>query len=184
MLGNVGHWIFASDHTKGIFESDVLNENIVLLNVSLFHMRALEIKGEPFLNTRHAGTPGEIQKQGKIQDNRSRKNRISTQKVDLDLHFITKPSEDIDIVPAFLGVTARRIIIDPDFVVQITVQIRVKLRLKDRIENSCFRDFLRFKTVRVIKPVLKSFPAIGTSLSSANCSRTGESADRFGAPLA
>ena len=69
-------------------------------------------------------------------------NRIPAEEVDLDLHRIAEPSEDVDVVPALLGVAARRIVIDPHRVIQILVQLRIELRLQDLVEHAQLGLFL------------------------------------------
>src|SRR5207247_378594 len=56
---------------------------------------------------------------------------IAAQEVDLDLHRIAEPSEDVDVVPSFLVVAAGRIVVDPHLVEHVAVQLGILVRLED-----------------------------------------------------
>ena len=58
---------------------------------------------------------------GQIEDDRRRQDRVATQEVDLDLHRVAEPAEDVDVVPAFLVVAARWVVVDADDVVEVLV---------------------------------------------------------------
>src|SRR5262249_47331986 len=94
-----------------------LNKQIVLgIDRGGMH-RALEVEREPFLNAAHSGALRQVEEQHEIKDNRSGQNRVATKEVHLDLHRISKPSEDVDVVPALFVVAARRVVIDAHDVV-------------------------------------------------------------------
>jgi predicted rRNA methylase YqxC with S4 and FtsJ domains len=48
-----------------------------------------------------------IHKQNQIERKRRSQNRIAAKKIYLDLHRVTHPAKDVDIVPTFLGVAPR-----------------------------------------------------------------------------
>ena len=81
------------------------------------------------------GALRQIHEQHQVQHQRRRQNRIAAQEIDLDLHRVAQPPEDVDVVPAFFGVAARRIILDPDLVVELLVQVRVKVPLQDVLQR-------------------------------------------------
>src|SRR5690606_9787217 len=86
-----------------------LDEDVVLGIHLGSVLGALEVERQPLLDSRAAGAVGQVHEQGQIQDQGSGQDRVFAQKVDLDLHRISQPSEDVDVVPAFLVVTPRRV---------------------------------------------------------------------------
>src|SRR5216117_243002 len=97
--------------------------------------RTFEVKTQPFLNAAHPAALGQIEEQHKVQDDRRSKNAVAAQEIDLDLHGITKPPVDIDVVPSFFIVSARRIVVNSHFVSEILIEIRIELGLKNLIQN-------------------------------------------------
>ena len=88
-----------------------------------------KVERQPFLDSLHTGPLRQVHEQHQVQHQRSGQNRVPAEKVDLYLHWIPQPTGNIDVVPALLGVAARRVIVDADRVVEILVQHRVKVRL-------------------------------------------------------
>ncbi len=122
----MGDQVFAHHPAQGVLQLHGLNEEIVL-RVQLFGAhRRFEIEAEPFLDATHAGALGEIEEKREVEHDGRGKNRIAAEKIDFDLHGIAEPAEDIDVVPAFFIVTARRIVIDADLVVNLAVEIRIE----------------------------------------------------------
>ena len=78
----------------------------------------------------------------KVERQRSGEDRVTAQEIDLDLHGVTEPAEDIDVVPTLFVVTAGRVVVDADLVVNIFVEVGVKLGLKDVLQHAELRDFL------------------------------------------
>src|SRR6516225_5502680 len=113
--------------------------------------RTLEVKTQPFLNAAHAATLGKIQEENQVQNDRRRQNAVSAQEIDFDLHGITEPSVDIDVIPSFLIISSRRIVMNAYFVREILVKIRIKLRLKDLIKDRQFAFFLGLEGIRIVK---------------------------------
>src|SRR5207244_6594132 len=73
----------------------------------------LKVKAQPFLdaNVLQFRSPlCQVEEQDQIENDRCRQNRVTAEKIDLDLHGIAEPAEDIDIVPTFFVITAWRII--------------------------------------------------------------------------
>src|SRR2546425_2226583 len=50
--------------------------------------------------------------------------------------FRSEPSKDVDVVPAFFVISARRVVINAHLVVHLAVELRVQLRLKNIFERS------------------------------------------------
>src|SRR5436189_6368542 len=89
-----------------VLEFRLLDEEVVLGVQAGGELRALEVEREPFLNARQSRPAGEIKEQCQIEHDRGREDRVAAQEVDLDLHRIAQPSEDVDVVPPFLIVAA------------------------------------------------------------------------------
>ena len=49
---------------------------------------------------------------------------------------IAEPSEDVDVVPAFLVVAARRVVVDADLVEDVLVEVGIELGLEDVLERA------------------------------------------------
>src|SRR5437764_15132388 len=107
--------------------------------------RTLEIETEPFLNPAHSATLGQVQEQDQIQNDRRGKNAVAAQEIDFDLHGITEPSIDIDVIPSFFIVAAGRIVMDSHLVGEILVKIRIQLRLENLIQNRQSALYFRFE---------------------------------------
>src|SRR2546428_9430601 len=99
---------FALHIAERVLELHQLNEEIVF-GVELWRVhRALEVEGEPFLDAMHPGSFGEIEEQRQIEDDRRRENAVAAQKVDLELHRVPEPPDDVDVVPPLFVVAPRR----------------------------------------------------------------------------
>src|SRR5678810_115422 len=82
------------------------------------------------LKARHAGALREIEEQGKIEHQRRRQDGVTAEKIDFDLHRVTEPPEDVDVIPALLVVAAGRIIVDAHLVIHVPVQLGVLVGLQ------------------------------------------------------
>src|SRR5216683_1280866 len=98
-----------------------------------------------------SGAVRQIQEQNKIQDNGRGKNRIAAQEINFNLHGITEPPEDVDVVPAFFVVSARRIVVDAHFVIDLAIQHGVELRLQNVLERAQLRFFLGLEGSGIIE---------------------------------
>ena len=107
--------------------------------------RRFEVEAQPLLDALHAGALGEVEKQHQVEYERRGEDRIAAQEIDLDLHRIAEPAEDIDVVPAFFLVSARRIVIDFHRVKKVLVKFRIQIWLQDLVQYAELRFFLRFK---------------------------------------
>src|SRR5438309_2868731 len=100
--------LFAFQVPQRVLQLHQLNEQIVFGIQTARVNRALEVERQPFLDAVHAGASGEIQEQREIQDDWRREDTVAAEKVDLELHPVAEPAHEIDVVPAFLVVAARR----------------------------------------------------------------------------
>src|SRR6202034_730778 len=94
---------------------------------------------------------GEVEEEDEVKRKRRGEDGVATEEIDLDLHRIAEPTEDIDIVPSLFVITARRVIVNADLVVNVLVEIRVKLGLKDEIEHAELRFFLGLEGFGIIE---------------------------------
>src|SRR6266498_115805 len=85
-----------------ILQLHKLDEQVMLgIQVGGAH-RALEVKRQPLLNSfaRHfRAALGKIKKEHQVENEGCGQDRIATQKVDLDLHGISQPPENVEIIP-------------------------------------------------------------------------------------
>ncbi len=151
VLGEVGDRLFAAHHAERVLEPEVLDEEVVLLHVARGRVRALEVEREPLLDARAAGAACEVEEEREVEHDGRGEDRVAAEEVDLDLHLVAEPAEDVDVVPAFLRVAVRRVIVDADFVVEVAVEVGVGLGLEDRVEHAGLRDLLGAERVRVVE---------------------------------
>src|SRR5262245_50778030 len=91
--------LFAAQVSQRVLQLHQLNEQVVFgVELRRAH-RAFEIERQPLLNPAHPGALRQVHKQSQIQDDRRGEDRITAQEIDLDLHRVTEPAEDIDVVP-------------------------------------------------------------------------------------
>ena len=127
--------IFALQMPQSIFQFYQLDKNIVFGIKSGRGLRGFEIKREPFLNALHFRTLRQIHKQSQIQNERRGENRIAAHKINFDLHLVAEPAENINRVPAFFVIAARRIIVDADDVRKIFVKFGISFRLQEYVRE-------------------------------------------------
>ena len=72
----------------------------------------LEEEAQEALDAVTAGTGCKVAQQTEVEQQWCCKDRVAAEEVDLDLHWVTHPAEDVDVVPALLVVVARWIIVD------------------------------------------------------------------------
>ena len=73
------------------------------------------------------GALREVHEQREVEDDRRREDRVAAEEVDLDLHRVAEPPEDVDVVPALLVVAARRVVVDAHHVDDVAVEVGVEL---------------------------------------------------------
>src|SRR6266852_1548652 len=102
----MGDQILATHPAQRVLELHELNENVVLgIDLGRMHRR-LEVERQPFLDSAHAGAMRQVEKQHEVEDQRRSEDRVAAEEIYFDLHRITQPSEDIDIVPSLFGIAA------------------------------------------------------------------------------
>src|ERR1700733_15960730 len=117
-----------------VLELHRLNEEIVLGIEALARLRRLQIEAQPLLNADGAKllrALGQIEEEHKIERDRRGENRIAAKEINFDLHRIAEPTENVDIVPAFFVVAARRVVVDADLVEDVLVEVGIDLGLED-----------------------------------------------------
>src|SRR5690349_5718033 len=105
--------LFALQEAQSVLQLHELNEQVVLRIDRRRVHRALEVEREPFLDAVHVRAPGEVEKQRDVEDDRRGQDAVAAEEVDLQLHRVAEPADEIDVVPPFLVVAARRIVVDP-----------------------------------------------------------------------
>src|SRR5260221_5829046 len=111
--------LFALEIPQRVLQLRQLNEQVVLgVQVGGVY-RSFEVERQPLLNATHAGALGKVEKQRDVEHDGRGQNAVAAQEVDLELHRVPQPTDQIDIVPAFLVVAARRIVINRTDVAQV-----------------------------------------------------------------
>ena len=148
--GVIQHFLPDEDAQR-VRELQMLDEEIVLgLQVRPREGR-LEIEGQPFLDAREARAPGQVEEEEQVEDDRRREDRVAAEEVDLDLHRLAEPPDDVDVVPALLGVAAGRVVLDADLVEVVAVELGVELGLEDRVEDRSLAHFLRLERAGIVE---------------------------------
>ena len=128
--------LVAAHLTDGVLEHDVLLEEVVDGHLALGEVvhGALEEEAEEALDAVTACTCCEVAQEHEVKAEGCCEDRVAAEEVDLDLHGIAHPSEDVDIVPSFFVVVAGGIVVDAHFVVVVGVEIGLSFRNEDRLE--------------------------------------------------
>src|SRR5437762_9482213 len=143
--------LFALQEAQRVLQLHELNEQIVLgIDRRRVH-RTLEVEREPLLDAVHVRALREVEKQRDVEDDRRREDAVAAEEVDLQLHRVPEPADEIDVVPPFLVVAARRIVVDPHHVAQVLVEIGIQLRLQDVVEHRFLALLLRFEGLRIVE---------------------------------
>ena len=115
----------AAHFADSVFEHYVLLEEVVdghfMLGVVVH--RALEEEAQEALYAVASGACCEVAEQYEVEAEGSCEDRVAAEEVDLDLHGVAHPAEDVEVVPAFLVVVARGIVVDADLVVGAVVVV-------------------------------------------------------------
>src|SRR5580704_7950023 len=99
-LPQVSDQVFSHHPSQRVFQLHRLNKQVMLGIKTRSRHRRLEIEAQPLLNTLHPRALCEVQEQNQIQNDRRSKNRVPAEKVHLNLHRISEPPENVDVVPA------------------------------------------------------------------------------------
>src|SRR6185437_7370236 len=97
------------------------------------------------------GALGKIHQQDQIERDGCGEDGVAAEKIDLDLHRIAKPAEDVDVIPTFFIITAWRVIVNANLVINVAVQFGVQLRLQDVIQYAELRLFLGLERLRIVE---------------------------------
>ena len=125
--------LIATHLADSVLEHYILLEQVVngdLILCVIVH-RALQEEAQEALSAKTAGAVSEVHEQTQVKAQGGCQDRITAQEVDLDLHGITHPAKDVDIVPTLLIIIAGRIIVDAHFVIVVTVQVRLLISHED-----------------------------------------------------
>ncbi len=144
----------AHDVAQRVLELHRLDEEIVLGIEAFARLRRLEVEAEPLLNADGAQLRralGEVEEQHQVERDGRGKDRVAAEEIDLDLHRVAEPAEDVDVVPALFFVAARRIVVDANLVVDVLVEIGIKLGLEDVFERAQLRLFLGLEGLRIVE---------------------------------
>ena len=114
-------------------------------------LRALEVEREPLLDAAHPGPVGEVEEEREVEDERRGEDRIAAEEVDLQLHRVAHPAEEVDAVPALLVVATGRVVVDPHLVVSIAIEFGVEIGLEDMFEDAELRLLLGLEALRVVE---------------------------------
>src|ERR1700735_3652122 len=104
----------------------MLDEEVVLGIDAGRRVGVFEVKAEPLLDAEalQAWSPrcqvheeDEVKREGRGEDG------VAAEEIYLDLHGVTEPTEDIDIVPALFVITTWRVIVNADLVVDVLVEV-------------------------------------------------------------
>src|SRR5258708_36526580 len=108
-----------------------------MLRVESFaRLRRLEIEAQPLLDAdgfERWRALGKVEEQHQVERDGSGKDRVAAEEINLDLHRIAEPSENVDVVPAFLVIAAGRVIVDANLVEDILVEVGGQTRLVDGV---------------------------------------------------
>src|SRR5215469_1494260 len=147
----VGDELLAHHPAQSVFELHRLDEEVVLgIQLRRAHGR-FEVEAEPLLNAMHSGALGQVEEEDEVEHDGRGENGVAAEKIHFDLHGIAEPAENVDIVPAFFVVAARRVIVDADLVVEIAVEFGIELRLQNIFERAEFGFLFGFERARVVE---------------------------------
>src|SRR5258708_30049531 len=96
------------DMPQRVFQLHQLNKEIVLRIKPGSRHRRLPVKAQPLLNPnvlQLRSARSQIQEEDEIQSDGRGQDRIPAQKINLDLHRIAKPTEDVNVVPTLFVIT-------------------------------------------------------------------------------
>ena len=91
-----------------------------------------------------------LREAGVVSSDRRGQNAITTQEINLDLHGIIEPAEDVDIVPALFVITPRLVIVNMHLMLIMPVQFLIELRLQNIVEHRELTVLLGSEGVRIV----------------------------------
>ncbi len=142
---------FSHEVTQGVLQFHGLDKKVVLGVQVRRTLRALEIKRKPLLDAPHFSPLSKVHEQEQIQDQRSCKDAVLAQEINLDLHRVPEPAEDIDAVPALFVVSLGRVIVDGHLVIEVPVKLRIHLGLQNGVQDRKFARLFGLERILVIQ---------------------------------
>ena len=111
--------LIASHFADSILQHGVLLEEVVdrFLALGVVVHRSLEEEREETLDTTTACTGSEVAEQAEVEQQRCGKDGVAAEEVNLNLHGVVHPTEDVNGIPSLLVVVAWRIVVDAHLVV-------------------------------------------------------------------
>src|SRR5688572_19302067 len=91
-----------------------LNEDVVFRIETGSSLWRFEVEREPLLHAVQPAARREIEDQSEVEHDWRGENGVAAEEVDLDLHRVAERAENVNVVPALVVVTARRVIVDAD----------------------------------------------------------------------
>src|SRR5438105_6754994 len=76
---------------------------------------------------------------------------IAAEKIHFDLHRVAQPAEDINVVPTLFVITAWRIIVNANLVVEVLVEFRIKLGLQNLLQDGKLGLFFGLKRFGIVQ---------------------------------
>ena len=143
--------VFAHDVTEGVFHLCLLNEEVVFGVEAFADLRALEVEGEPFLDAVEVCALCEVHEECKVEGDGSGEDGVTAEEVDFDLHGVSEPAEDIDVIPAFFGIATGGIIFDTDFVIVVSVEFGECFGIEDMFGDGEFGDFFCLERTGIVE---------------------------------
>ena len=143
--------LFAHHPAQGVLELRLLDEEVVLRVHSGSVLGTLEVEGQPFLDALHAGSLGEVEEKSEVKKKGRGENRIAAEKVNLYLHWVAEPTEDVDVVPSLFVVAAGWVVVDPHLVIDVAIELGIELWLEDVLEDAELRLLLGLEALWVVE---------------------------------
>ena len=111
--------VFAAEVAERVFQLHQLNENVVFgVEPGRLHARALR----------------QIEEKRQVENDRRREDRVAAKEIDLNLHLVAEPAKDVDIVPTFLVITTRWVVVNADHMRKVFVERGINFRLQNVLE--------------------------------------------------
>ena len=111
----------------------------------------LEEEAQETLCAKAASARSGIGEQYEVENQRRSQDGVAAKEVDFDLHRVAHPAKDIYIIPAFLVVVARRVIVDAHLMVVVGIEVGLLFRYEDALQRREFADLLGVEVGRFIK---------------------------------
>ena len=113
----------ATHFAQSVLEHYILLEQVVNRHfvLSVVVHWALEEEAQEALDAIASCASSQVAEEYEVKAKRSSEDRVAAEEVGLDLHWRAHPTEDVDVVPTFLVVVARWIVVDTYFVVVVLI---------------------------------------------------------------